>query len=277
MRRFILHSLGWLAALYLGVSGCSPKASRSGPRPIILATTTSTQDSGLLDQLVPEFRKSSGIDVKVLAVGSGQALELGRRGDADVLLVHSPASEEKFVRDGLGLSRVPVMVNDFVILGPQSDPAQIRTIRSAAEAFRLIRNRRSPFVSRADDSGTHRMELSIWNTSDATPAGSWYLRAGTGMAQALRMASEKQAYILSDRGTYLSLRSALDLEILLEGDPVLRNSYHVIIVNPAIHPSINVEGARQFVGFLTSPRIQAMIGEFGKSRYGQPLFSPSAR
>jgi tungstate transport system substrate-binding protein len=268
---------GWLVGLILVAAiSCSrtPPASQR-PAAITLATTTSTQDSGLLDVLIPLFREQTGIEVKVVAVGSGQALEIGRRGDADVLLVHSPAAEEAFMKDGAGLERVPVMANDFVLVGPAADPAEIRGRTSIADAFREVADRQASFVSRSDDSGTHQKEKSIWKSIHFEPEGDWYLRTGTGMASALRLANEKRAYILSDRGTFLALRDKLDLISVSEGDPLLKNPYHVIIVSPYRHPNVNVKGARKFVEFLASPSTQKVIGGFGLDRYGQPLFLPS--
>ena len=269
-----MRQVGWVVGLiFLGAMGCS----RTSPRPatITLATTTSTQDSGLLDVLIPLFREQTGVEVKVVAVGSGQALELGRRGDADVLLVHSPTAEEAFVRDGMSMERVPVMANDFVLVGPAADPAQIRGRTSITDAFREVARRQTPFVSRYDDSGTHQKEKAVWKECGDQPEGDWYLRSGTGMAQALRLANEKRAYILSDRGTFLALRDKLDLIVISEGDPLLKNPYHVLVVNPGKHPRVNLKGARQFVEFLTSPSTRKVIGGFGLDRYGQPLFIPS--
>ena len=259
----------------LGVPGCSRTAPAPlQPAPITLATTTSTHDSGLLDVLIPLFRKETGVEVKVVAVGSGQALELGRRGDADVLLVHSPAAEEAFVRDAFSLERMPVMVNDFVLVGPADDPGRIRGRSSIIDAFQEVARRHVFFVSRADNSGTHQKEHAVWKASQIQPEGEWYLSAGTGMAQALRLASEKQAYILSDRGTYLALRDNVDLIVIHEGDPLLKNPYHVLVVSPDKHPNVNLKGARQFAEFLTSPEIRKVIAGFGLDRYGQPLFIP---
>ncbi len=270
------HARWVIGLIALGVMGCS-RAQPAPQRPtsITLATTTSTQDSGLLDVLIPLFQKETGIEVKVVAVGSGQALELGRRGDADVLLVHSPAAEEAFVRDGFSLERVPVMVNDFVLVGPADDPAKIKGRTSVTEAFLEIARRHTLFVSRSDDSGTHQKEMAVWKASQTQPEGDWYLKAGAGMAQALRLANEKRAYILSDRATYLALHGGLDLIVVSEGDPLLKNPYHALIVNPAQHPKVNLKGARQFVNFLTSPSTRKLISGFGLERYGQSLFNPA--
>ena len=203
----------------LAASETPPTPQR--PASITLATTTSTQDSGLLDVLIPLFQKETGTEVKVVAVGSGQALELGRRGDADVLLVHSPDAEETFVRDGLSLERVPVMVNEFVLVGPSDDPAKIKGRTNVTEAFLEVARRHALFVSRSDDSGTHQKEQTVWKASHVAAEGTRYLRAGTDMALVLWLANEKRAYILADRATYLALRDKLDLIVVSEGDPLL--------------------------------------------------------
>jgi len=241
---------------------------------ITLATTTSTRDSGLLDVLVPMFEDQTGIKVKVIAVGSGQALEMGRRGDADVLLTHAPAAEKKFMAEGNGSKRLPVMHNDFVLLGPQSDPAKIQGETSIAEAFTRIAGSKSPFVSRGDESGTHMKEKRIWGISKIHPGDDWYIQTGTGMAQALRMASEKTAYTLTDRGTFLAQHDRLDLIVLCEGDPLLLNRYSVILVNPIKHPHVSHTAAQKFSDFLLSPETQKTIGKFGVEKHGQPLFFP---
>jgi tungstate transport system substrate-binding protein len=268
--RRILPWLSCLVAL-LPAAGCS---SRSTAPAVTLATTTSTQDSGLLDLLVPRFREQTGIEVKVVAVGTGQALELGRRGDADVLLVHDPTAEERFVAEGFGVERRPVMYNDFVLVGPTADPAGIRGEASAARALARIAGAGAPFVSRGDESGTHQKERALWRRAGAEPKGDWYVSAGAGMGQVLRMASEKRAYTLTDRGTYLALRKGLDLAVLVEGDRVLANPYHVIVVSPARHPHVHAEAARRFADYLLAPEAQRLIAEFGTDRHGQPLFFP---
>jgi tungstate transport system substrate-binding protein len=266
MKNFRLLVLLPLLTLF----GCSaPSAPRES---ITLATTTSTQDTGLLDMLVPMFEKQSGIEVKVVAVGTGQALQLGRRGDADVLMVHDPASEEKFMEDGCGESRHELMYNDFILVGPKDDPAMIRGEKSVVEAFARIARQRSLYVSRGDESGTHMKEKRIWREAKIEPQGEWYVSAGAGMGYVLRMASEKRAYTLSDRGTYLSQREHLDLDILVEGDKRLLNRYSVIVVNPKKHPHPHYEAARKFADFLLSAEGQKAIADFGKDRYGQALF-----
>jgi tungstate transport system substrate-binding protein len=239
-----------------------------------LATTTSAQDTGLLDVLVPRFREQTGIEVKVVAVGTGQAIELARRGDADVLLVHDPESEEKFMADGFGAVRRPLMYNDFVLVGPTEDPAGVKEEKSIAKAFAQLATKEAPFYSRGDESGTHKKEKKIWNNAEIEPHGDWYRSAGAGagMAAVLRLADEKNAYTLTDRGTYLSQRKNLKLVILSEGDPLLLNRYSVIVVSRDKHPHVHYSEAEQFLGFMTSPETRKTIAEFGVDRFGEPLF-----
>jgi tungstate transport system substrate-binding protein len=263
---------GWFRVLVVAAvltAGCSRSAQTQS---LTLATTTSTQDSGLLDALVPLFRQQTGIEAKVVAVGTGQALELGRRGDADVLLVHDPDAEQRFVDEGFGVGRRPVMWNDFVLVGPPADPAGVKGLASVAEAFARVARAGSPFVSRGDESGTHVKEKAVWKRAGVEPRGDWYLRAGAGMGQVLRLASEKRAYTLTDRGTFLAQRQGLDLVVLCGGDPLLVNQYSVIVVNPAMHPHVRAQAARQFADFLRSPSTRKAIAEFGRDRFGQPLF-----
>ena len=260
-------------AILLLSFGCSQPAKP--PDAITLATTTSTRDSGLLDVLVPMFERESGVSVKIVAVGSGQALELGRRGDADVLLTHSPKAEEEFMSAGHGDSRQPVMHNDFVIVGPAPDPAAIQDADSVVEAVRRIAAAKSTFVSRGDESGTHAKELAIWKTAEISPQGDWYLQAGSGMAATLRIANEKNAYTLSDRGTFLAQSKQLDLVIRSEGDALLRNPYAVIVVSTTKHPYVNQAAAKRFADFLLSRTVQKAIATFGIDRCGQPLFFPN--
>ena len=262
-----------LVVALLGMhAGCS--GSNEGSRALVLATTTSTRDSGLLDVLVPRFERQSGVEVKVVAVGSGQALELGRRGDADVLLSHAPEAEEDFVAEGYGTERRRIMHNEFVLLGPDEDPAGARDSKSVVDAFGRIARTESPFVSRGDDSGTHRKELEIWHEAGIDPGGAWHLDAGAGMAEVLRMADQKRAYTLADRGTFLSHRGNLDLRVALEPDSLLANPYSVILVSPTRHPHVNHEAARKFAEFLLSAEVQRSIGEFGVEELGEPLFIP---
>ncbi len=252
--------------------GCRSASTEANT--IVLATTTSTRDSGLLDELLPAFTAQTGIQVKVVAVGSGQALALGRRGDADVLLTHAPKGEEEFMAGGWGEVREVVMFNDFVIVGPRDDPADVRAATSAADALRRIAHAGALFVSRGDDSGTHRKELALWQAAGVETSGDWYRKAGAGMAQGLRMASELNAYTLSDRSTYLFQRSHLMSVILYEGDPDLLNQYSVIVVSARRHPGVNRAGALRFVQFLLAPDTQRMIARYGVDRFGQPLFQP---
>ena len=257
------------------VLGCSSK--RPPTREITLATTTSTQDSGLLDVLLSAFERESGVKVKVVAVGSGQALELGRRGDADVLLTHSPLAEKKFMEEGWGGKRQAVMHNDFVIVGPVEGCVKLKGARTAADAFKIIAEAKSPFISRSDESGTYQKEINIWKTAGVEPDGTWYIRAGAGMAQALRMAHEKKAFVLSDRATYLTLKNEIELPVSFEGDEQLLNRYSVITVNHEKHPHIHQNEANRFVEFLMSPNAKKIIGSFGVELYGQALFVPDAK
>jgi tungstate transport system substrate-binding protein len=243
---------------------------------VILATTTSTADTGLLDMLAPLFLDDTGINLKPIAVGSGAALELGERGEADVLLVHSPAAEEEFMAAGYGIERRTVMFNDFVLVGPADDPAGVAATSSASEAMSRIAAAQASFVSRGDDSGTHALERHLWEAAGITPQGAWYTESGTGMGDTLNITAERGAYTLSDRGTYLALRDRLGLEVLLEGDPALLNVYHVILVNPANGRDIDAAAGRAFLEFLLAPETQATIGEFGVDESGEPLFTPCA-
>ncbi|HEY5729453.1 MAG TPA: substrate-binding domain-containing protein, partial [Anaerolineales bacterium] len=233
--RFTFVSL--FIVLILAIGACAPAATEAPANPtLILATTTSTLDSGLLDVLIPMFETESGFTVQTVAVGTGQALKMGEEGNADVLLVHAPKSEEEFMAGGFGKDRAPVMHNDFVIVGPASDPAGINGLAAASEALKKIFDSGSTFISRGDDSGTHKKELSLWESAELDPGGqAWYLETGQGMGASLIVASEKNAYTLTDRGTYLATRQNLELFILLEGDPPLLNPYHVITVNPELH------------------------------------------
>ena len=243
---------------------------------IILATTTSTRDSGLLDVLVPTFEEKTGYIVKTIAVGTGQALKMGENGDADLLFVHAPAAENEFMDGGYGSERFLVMHNDFVIAGPESDPAGIKSAGSAAGALAMIANSESTFISRGDDSGTNKKELALWETAGIEPGGDWYQESGQGMAATLTIASELQGYTLTDRATYLHNLDTLDLAIQVEGDSVLLNVYHVIIVNPEKWPAVNETGARAFAEYLVSEETQGMIGDYGVEEFGQPLFFPDA-
>jgi tungstate transport system substrate-binding protein len=243
---------------------------------LILATTTSTQDSGLLDVLVPDFQEKTGYTVKTVAVGSGEAMKMGQECNADVLLVHSPSAEKDFMDNNYGTDRRLVMHNDFIIVGPSSDPAGIKGIATASEAFTKIADTQSPFISRADKSGTNSKELAIWKAVNITPEGDWYVESGQGMGATLKIASEQGAYTLTDRATYLANKDNLQLENLVEGEKSLLNIYHVIAVNPANCPSVNNAGATAFEDYLVSPNTQALIGSFGTEKFGQPLFTPDA-
>jgi len=243
---------------------------------LLLVSTTSTQDSGLLDVLLPAFTTKTGYNVQLVAVGSGQALKIGEQGNADVILLHSPAAEKEFVANGFGIDRRLVMHNDFVIVGPPPDPAEIRG-ENPVEALTRVFASRVTFVSRGDDSGTHVKELALWKNAELDPAGQdWYLETGQGQGATLSIASEKGAYALTDRGTFLAYKSNVDLEILVEGDPFLLNVYHVITVNPEKWPNVNLEGAKAFADFITSSEGQDIIAGFGVENYGQPLFFPDA-
>jgi len=252
-------------------------AGPSNPN-LILATTTSTQDSGLLDVLIPLFEAESGYTVQTVAVGSGQAMKMGEDGNADVLLVHAPASEVTFMENGFGKNRALVMHNDFVIVGPAADPAGIKGM-TVVDALKSLSAGNATFVSRGDDSGTHKAELSLWKKAEFDPKGAapaWYLEAGQGMGATLTIASEKGAYTLTDRATYLANKDNLQLEVMVEGDNALLNVYHVITVNPEKWPKVNYEGAIALSTFITSPATQTVIGNFGVDKYGQQLFIPDA-
>ena len=281
----LLLALGLLLSSCAPVIPAIPTAMAPAPTPVaaagggelLLATTTSTQDSGLLDAILPDFEAKTGIKVNVVAVGTGQALELGANGDADVLLVHARDREDQFVADGNAPARYDVMYNDFVIVGPTDDPAGIKGMTSATDAFSKIAGTQSLFVSRGDDSGTNTKELAIWQAAGIEPQGDWYESAGQGMGAVLTLAAEQQAYTLSDRATYLARKGeGLDLDILVEGDPDLFNPYGVLPVSPTKYPDINYEGAMTFVRWITSPETQQLIAAYGKEQYGQALFFPSA-
>lgn len=244
---------------------------------VILATTTSTFDTGLLDALVPAFEDQTDYSVKVIAVGTGQALEMGRRGDADALLVHAPEAEEEFVAEGFGVNWQLVMHNDFIFVGPEDDPAGVAEAQDVLGALQAIVNSGSSFISRGDDSGTHQLELSLWEELGFDPTSEgWYDEAGQGMAATLQIANQRDAYTISDRATYLVQQENLDLVIQLEGDPRFLNIYHVMQVNPERFGSLNESGAQAFVEFMVSDGAQALIGDFGVDRFGRQLFVPDA-
>ena len=280
MRKAIILSLILVMALGFTV-GCStneettstPDKEEKGS--VILATTTSTQDSGLLDVLVPKFEEQTGYMVKTIAVGTGKALEMGENGEADVLLVHAPAAEQVLIDNGSAINRQLVMHNDFVVIGPEADPAGIKGA-SIPEALQKIADSNAIFISRGDDSGTHKKELGLWKETGIEPEGVWYQETGQGMGETLRVASEKEGYTLTDRATYLALQEEIASKILLEGDATLLNVYHVMQVNPEKSDKINEEAAKAFVEFMISKETQEIISEFGIEQYGQPLFFADA-
>ena len=244
--------------------------------PIILSTTTSTQDSGLLDVLVPMFEHQSGYTVRPVAIGTGQALALAARGEADVVLAHAPALEKKYVADGKMRNRRLVMYNDFVIIGPTNDPARIKVVTSAAQAMKAIAEAGARFVSRGDNSGTHILEKSLWKAAGVEPSAPWYIESGQGMGATLTLADERNAYTLTDRGTYLAYQKRLRLPILVQGDRPLLNIYSVMEVNPANGPRVNTAGGKAFADFMLAPETQSVIKTFGIEKFGQPLFVPIA-
>jgi len=282
MKKSLYLMVGVIFCVCLFFSACAVKptefpVSEKPENPdVILATTTSTRDSGLLDYLLPIFQEQTGYVVKMVAVGTGEALRMGEEGNADVLLVHAPSSEITFMEAGNGKDRFLIMHNDFVIVGPADDPAGITGSEDTAAAFTAIANNQSPFTTRGDDSGTHKAELKLWTSAGITPEGDWYLNTGQGMGDTLRIASEKSAYTLTDRATYLALKDTLDLAILYEGDNALLNIYHVITVNPEKYPNMNYEGAKAFADWLVTDDVQKMIETFGVDKFGQPLFFPDA-
>ncbi len=266
--------LVWIGCVLIALVAGVPAEAQ--PATVILATTTSTQDSGLLDALVPLFEKKTGYTVKTIAVGTGQSLALGDRGEADVVLVHAPKVELEYLAKGNLINRRLVMHNDFVLVGPPGDPAGIKGLKKAAEVLKKIAVRQAKFVSRGDNSGTHNTERSLWEVAGITPKGSWYIESGQGMGATLTIASEKGAYTLTDRATYLAFKKRVQLAVLLEGDAPLLNIYHVMEVNPARYPRVNAAGGKAFADFMISPEAQAVIKGFGVEKYGEPLFSPDA-
>ena len=268
LRRFLALSLTLGASLVVTPVRAAPA--------VVLATTTSTQDTGLLDVLVPAFEKASHYQLKTIAVGTGAALAMGERGDADVLLVHAPASEEAYMAKGRGLSSALVMHNAFIIAGPPNDPAHVKGAASAQAAFAAIAGAHATFVSRGDDSGTNIKELALWKAAGVTPEGASYVKTGSGMADTLHVASQKAAYTLTDDGTFLSQRATLVLSPLVEDAKDLRNVYHVIVVKPIEGRVSNEPGAAAFARFLTSPEGQRIIATYGRERFGRPLFTPDA-
>ena len=263
-----------LALCFIVSFGLSAEGQYEESTHIKLATTTSTENTGLLDELLPVFREKTNIQVDVIAVGTGKAITHGENGDVDVILVHARSREDAFVNDGFGVNRRDVMHNDFIIIGPASDPAGIKGMTSAAEALSTVASVQQDFLSRGDDSGTHTKEKSLWKAAGMTPSGSWYKETGQGMGAVLTMTNEVQAYTLTDRGTWLAMKDNLDLAVLVEGDPVLFNPYGVIAVNPDLHKHVNYEGAMAFISFLTGKEGQTIIRDFKKN--GEPLFYADA-
>lgn len=269
----------------LVMAGCSSQQAEA-PQPaapaeskdLILATTTSTQDTGLLDALIPVFEQKTGYKVKTVAVGTGAALAMGEKGEADVLLVHAPADEQKLVTSGVGINYQLVMHNDFVLVGPANDPAKVKGLTSSAEAFKRIVESKNLFVSRGDNSGTHKKELAIWKTAgiEVPKDAQVYQETGQGMGQTLVVANEKKAYTLTDRGTFLAQQKNLQLGIVVEGEKDLLNIYHVMQVNPEKFPKVNAKAAKAFVDFMVAADTQQTIGKFGVDKYGSPLFFPDA-
>ena len=267
----LLHA--YLTALVLAIL---PQPAEAQRPPVILSTTTSTQDSGLLDVLVPLFERQTGYSVKTIAVGSGQALALAARGEADVVLAHAPGLEKKYVADGKMLNRRLVMYNDFVIIGPANDPAKIKGTKKAANAMKAIASTGSRFVSRGDNSGTHTLEKALWKLAGVEPQAGWYIESGQGMGATLGIADDRNAYTLTDRGTYLAFQKRVRLPILLEGDKPLLNIYSVMEVNPSNGPKVNTAGGNAFADFMVSADVQKIVKTFGVDKYGQALFVPVA-
>jgi len=278
MKRF--GKIGVVAAAVLFIACIfyvAPESVVAKQKNVILATTTSTQDTGLLDVLIPIFEKKTGYFVKTISVGSGQAMAMGKKGEADVLLVHSQDAEKKLVAEGYGVNRRLVMHNDYIIIGPPSDPAGIKGLKSGTEAFKKIAEAQSVFMSRGDNSGTNAKEKAVWKSAGINPEGQkWYQQTGLGMGQTISVAAEKKAYTLADRGTYLALKKNLGMDILVEGDAILLNIYHVIEVNPDKWPKVNAAGAKAFADFMVSRQVQKIIKTFGEDKYGSPLFFPDA-
>lgn len=271
MRRLTLRFLVLALALAVPVAAQAPAS-----RIVILSTTTSTQDSGLLDVLVPLFEKQTGYSVKTISVGTGQALALAARGEADVTLAHAPATEKQYVAEGKMLNRRLVMYNDFLLIGPESDPAKVKGEKSVVAALKKVAGSQARFVSRGDKSGTHSLELRLWKTAGLTPGAPWYIESGQGMGATLGIANDRQGYTLTDRATMLAFAKRVDLEPMVEGDKLLLNIYSVMEVNPANGPKVNAAGGKAFADFMLAPGTQSVIRTFGVDKYGQPLFVPIA-
>jgi tungstate transport system substrate-binding protein len=270
MRRLVF------VALVIIALGFAPESIYPEQRTVILSTTTSTQDSGLLDVLVPLFEKQTGYSVKTISVGTGQALALAAKGEADVALVHAPTLEKNYVANGKLLHRRLVMYNDFVIIGPKDDPARARSVKNAIDALKAIAQAKATFVSRGDNSGTHTLEKSLWKSAAIEPRGTWYIETGQGMGATLGIANERNAYTITDRGTYLAYGKRVTLAIIIEGDRPLLNIYSVMEVNPANGPRVNVAGGKAFADFMVAPQTQNVIRNFGVEKFGRSLFVPVA-
>ena len=262
--------------LGFGIILCLNSSIYAETQRLKISSTTSTDNTGLFTALNPPFEKMFNCRVDVIAQGTGKALKTGEMGDCDVVFVHSRPAEDNFVKKEYGVNRRDVMYNDFIILAPKDDPAGVRGLKDAGKALKKIANNKTSFVSRGDDSGTHKKEKSLWKKAEITPQGSWYIEAGQCMGAVLTIANEMKAYTMSDRGTYLAYKNKLDLKVLTEGDPLLFNPYGIIAVNPAKHPHVNYSMAMAYIGWVTSPEGQKIIKKFGKDKYGQPLFIPVA-
>ena len=274
--RPLMRPIGLVFLLVAGALAAAPAPVMAQSSVVILSTTTSTQDSGLLEVLVPMFEKQSGLTVKTISVGTGQALALAARGEADVALAHAPALEKKYVEDGKMRNRRLVMYNDFVIIGPEDDPAKIKGTPKAVDALKKLAAAGARFVSRGDKSGTHALELALWKQAGIEPAAPWYIESGQGMGATLGIANDRRAYTITDRATFLAFQKRITLPILVEKDRPLLNIYSVMEVNPANGPRVNTTGGRAFADFMLTPEAQAVIRTFGMERYGQALFIPIA-
>jgi tungstate transport system substrate-binding protein len=274
MKRLIAVSLSlWIV---LWATGAFSQPAAPAQKEVIFATTTSVQDTGLLDVIVPMFEKDTGYHVKAVAVGTGQALALAGRGEADVILAHAPDAEKKYVTEGALINRRLMMHNTFLLAGPSTDPAKVKETKKAVDALKKIAKAKSPFVSRGDDSGTHKLEMKLWEQAGIKPTGEWYLEAGQGMGKTLGIAGEKQAYVISDRATYLAFQKTSGLSVVLEGDPAFLNIYHVMEINTEKFPKVNATGGKAFADFLLSAKVQDILKTFGKEKFGEPLFYPDA-
>jgi tungstate transport system substrate-binding protein len=274
MKRFITAGLSLWIMFWATMALSQPAVPAQ--KEVIFATTTSVQDTGVLDVIVPMFEKETGYQVKAIAVGTGQALALAGRGEADVILAHAPDAEKKYVSEGSLVNRRLMMHNTFLLAGPATDPAKVKENKKAVEALKKIAEAKATFVSRGDDSGTHKLEMKLWGQAGVKPAGEWYLEAGQGMGKTLGIAGEKQAYAISDRATYLAFQKTTGLSVLLEGDPAFLNIYHVMEINSEKFPKVNAAGGKAFADFLLSAKVQGVLKTFGKEKFGEPLFYPDA-